>query len=106
MKKLLFVFAFVAVYGISMAIPANNVVIPADETVAIVAEDLNNNVSEDEKDKKATTAKTDAKAEGCSGEKSAKSEGCSGEKHAKSKGCSGEKTAEAKKESSSGAGGK
>lgn len=95
MKKVLFILAFVAVYGVSMAM-SDSAVVTIDETqVTIVADMDDNNVvaleGEKEKEKKAakakskTKAKTDAKAKGCSGEKSTEAKkgcgsSCGGEK--------------------------
>ena len=84
MKKVLFVLAFVAVYGLSMAMNSSTVVIADDAQVTIVADMDDNNVvaleAEKEKEKKATKAKGEAKAK-------AKGEGCSGEKSAAKKEC-------------------
>ena len=107
MKKVLFVLALVAVYGVSMAMTQAPAVTVSDN-VTIVADDTKNDV-EKEKEKKATKseAKAEAKSEakGCGGEKAAKSEGCAGEKSAtKGDGCATKKTAEAK--TSGGCGGK
>lgn len=106
MKKVLFVLAFVAVYGVSMAMSNMDVVAVNDTQVTLVADVDDNNVipeGEKEKEKAKTTeakkapASADAKAEGCSGEKStAKAEGCSGDKS----------TAEAKSDCSSSCSGK
>jgi hypothetical protein len=93
MKKVLFVLAFVAVYGVSMAMTSNTQVVSPDQTVTIVA-DVDNNIDTPEGEKEKKAAKTEAKAEtkseskseGCSGTK-AKSEGCAGEKSAEKKGC-------------------
>jgi hypothetical protein len=98
MKKVLFVLAFVAVYGVSMAMSGSNAVIVDDAQVTIVADMDDNNVvvpeGEKEGKKTATTAKAPAKGEGCSGTKTAaKAEGCSGTKTAaKAEGCSKAKT--------------
>ena len=97
MKKVLFVLALVAAYGVSMAIP--NVVDVQETQVVLVADVISNDVAAPEGDKEgektAVAAKTPAKAEGCSGTKTAaKAEGCSGTKTAaKAKGCSETKTA-------------
>jgi len=92
MKKVLFVFAFVAVYGVSMAISSSPVT-SIDETITVVA-DADDKV-EKEEGKKATKAEakktSEAKAEACS-ESKAKAESCSGTK-AKAEACSGEKSA-------------
>jgi len=94
MKKVLFVLAFVAVYGVSMAMSSNNQAVSFDQTVTIVADvDDIVNTPEGEKEEEKKAAKTEAKAEskakgeGCSGTK-AKSEGCTGEKSAKKSDCS------------------
>ena len=87
MKKVLFVLAFVAVYGVSLAMVQPTEVVSIDEIVVV-----DDNVEkEKEKEAKKTTAKGEKPAEGCSGSK-AKADGCSGSK-AKAEGCSGEKTA-------------
>ncbi len=94
MKKVLFVLAFVAVYGVSMAMTSNTQVVSVDQTISVVA-DVDNSIDtpEGEKEKEKKAAKTEAKAEtkakgeGCSGTK-AKSEGCAGEKSAKKSDCS------------------
>lgn len=97
MKKVLFVLALVAAYGVSMAMSND---IDIQETQVVLVADVNSiDVVAPEGDEKvektAVTAKTPAKAEGCSGAKAeAKAEGCSGSKTAtKSKACSGTKTA-------------
>lgn len=94
MKKVLFVLAFVAVYGVSMAMSGSNVVTVDDTQVTIVA-DMDDNsfdAPEGEKEKEKgktvkakgdTKAKSDAKGEA---KAKAKGEGCSGAK-AKSGGC-------------------
>ncbi|WP_297091054.1 hypothetical protein [uncultured Draconibacterium sp.] len=87
MKKVLFLLAFVAVYGVSLAMTEATVV-AADETVQVVT-DFDQVEKEKKESKKA--AKGEAKAEGCSGTK-AKADGCSGSK-AKADGCAGEKSA-------------
>jgi hypothetical protein len=86
MKKVLFVLAFVAVYGVSLAMVQSTPMVSVDETIVVVDDKV-----EKEEGKKAK-AKGDAKA--CSGSKDAKA--CSGDKAAKSdcaSKCSGEKTA-------------
>ena len=106
MKKLLFVLAFVAVYGISMA-KTTAPVVSTNQTV-VVADEGKDNVEKDKKEAK-TEAKKEAKAEsksaGCGGAtetkaEAAKSHDCGGEakaEAAKSHDCGGEKkTAEAK----------
>ena len=86
MKKVLVVLAFVAVYGVSLAMTQATPMVSVDEIVVV------DNVEKEESKKEAKAkAKGDAKAEGCSGSK-AKADGCSGSK-AKADGCSGEKTA-------------
>lgn len=109
MKKVLFVLALVAVYGVSIAMTQAPVITAENSTIVVV--DDNKNVEKDKKESKAEAKsdakgcsgeKTAAKAEGCSGKKAA---GCSGEKSAKkAEGCDGKKTAEAK--SAGGCGGK
>ena len=89
MKKLLLVFAFVAVYGVSMAMSNSTPVVADDAQVTIVADMDDNTVIAPEgkiekaKDKKAKAKTTDAKAkgEGCS---EAKAAGCA---DAKAKEC-------------------
>ena len=104
MKKVLFVLAFVAVYGVSMAMTSSSVVVADDAQVTIVAamdDIVTAPAIEKEEAKKAEKSKTTAKAKG-----DAKAEGCAGTKsEAKAKGCSGEKTAEAKKDCASACGG-
>ena len=98
MKKVLFVLALVAVYGVSMAM-SNVTTVSIDETV-IVAVDADEKVVKEEGKKAATKTATKGEkpAEGCSGAKAdAKAEG---------KACSGEKTAETKKACGSSCGGK
>ncbi len=98
MKKVLFILAFVAVYGVSMAMTTSTQVTSAEQAVTIVADvdDLVNAPEvEKEEGKKEAKAKsaTKAKGEGCA-ETKAKAEGCSGEKTAKkdcSSSCSGKK---------------
>lgn len=92
MKKVLFVLAFVAMYGISMA-KTQEPVISYNQTV-VVADDEKDKVEKEKKETK-TEAKTEAKAEsksaGCGGEASVKAEAT------KSGGCAGEKKAETNK---------
>lgn len=95
MKKVLLVFALVAVYGVSIAMTGTTVVTVDNLQTTIVA-DVNDNNSaapatekEKEKAKDVKAAKTEAKSEGCG---TAKSEGCSGDKTAAKSGCSGDKT--------------
>jgi hypothetical protein len=97
MKKVLFVLALVAAYGVSMA-TSNTVDI--QETQVVLIADLNSNdvvtpEGDKEGEKTAVAAKTPAKAEGCATAKTAaKAEGCSTAKTAaKAEGCSGTKTA-------------
>lgn len=100
MKKVLFVLALVAAYGVSLAM-TNAPVVTTDSPTIVVADVYDNVEKEDAKAKK--EAKSEAK--GCTGEKSTKSEGCAGEKSAKSgKCCDSKKSAEAK--TSGGCGGK
>ena len=92
MKKVLFVLAFVAVYGVSMSMSTDKVVTVDDAQITIVADmDDNNNVTPEgteEKAKKTKKAKAkakasaDAKGEGC-GETKAKGDGCDGKSEAK-----------------------
>ena len=102
MKKVFLVLAFVAVYGVSMAMTGVNVVTVDNFQTTLVA-DVNDNSTdapaaekEKEKAKEAKAVKTDAKSEGCG---TAKSEGCGGEKSAAKTGCCGDKakTASAEK---------
>lgn len=98
MKKVLFLLAFVAVYGVSLAMTEATVV-TNDEIVQIV-----DNTDKVEKEKEASkkATKSEAKADGCSGtdakaKSAAKADGCSGEKSAEkksdcSKTCGGEKS--------------
>ncbi|WP_319270100.1 hypothetical protein [uncultured Draconibacterium sp.] len=96
MKKVLFLLAFVAVYGVSLAMTEATVV-TNDEIVQVVD---NADKVEKEKEEGKKAAKTEAKGEGCSGADSsakAKADGCSGEKSAEkksdcSKTCGGEKS--------------
>jgi hypothetical protein len=96
MKKVLFVLALVAAYGVSMAM--SNVTDVKETQVVLVADVANNDVvtpeGEKEGEKTAVAAKTPAKAEGCSGAKAeAKAEGCSSSKTAaKAEGCTESKT--------------
>lgn len=97
MKKVLFVFALVAMFGVSMAMSSADMVAVDDAMITIVDVDKNDVTPEGEKEgeKAATPAKGKAKAEGCSGTKvkaEAKADGCSGAKTT---------TAEAKKDCSS-----
>ena len=80
MKKVLVVLAFVAVYGVSLAMTQATPMVSVDEIVVV------DNV-EKEEGKKAAKTKAEKPAEGCSGSK-AKAEGCSGEKTAKKSDCS------------------
>nr|WP_321358201.1 hypothetical protein [uncultured Draconibacterium sp.] len=94
MKKVLFLLAFVAVYGVSLAMTEATVV-TNDEIVQVVD---NANKVEKEKEEGQKAAKAEAKGEGCSDSKAkAKTDGCSGEKSAEkksdcSKTCGGEKS--------------
>lgn len=87
MKKVLFVLALVAAYGVSIAMTGPKTVTIDNAQVTIVADVSDDNVTTPEGDKeKEKTAKakaSKAKGEGCS---SAKAEGCS---DAKAKACSG-----------------
>ena len=84
MKKLFFVLALVAVYGVSMA--ANNTVVTsslnAQTTIVAQADDNQMDAPNIEKEKakesKATASDSKAKTEG-SADAKAKGEGCSGE---------------------------
>ena len=80
MKKVLVVLAFVAVYGVSLAMTQATPMVSVDEIVVV------DNV-EKEEGKKEAKAKGEKPAEGCSGSK-AKADGCSGEKTAKKSDCS------------------
>lgn len=84
MKKLFFVLALVAVYGVSMAMTSGMVSTVDNSKTSIVAVDEKTDKADKEKEAKATTTETKAKGEGCG---TAKSEGCA---TAKSAGC-GEK---------------
>ena len=80
MKKLLCVFAFVAVYGVSMAMTGTTV-LTIDNVQQTVVADLNNDVilaPEGEKKEEKKAAKAEAKTETKS-KADAKSEGCAGE---------------------------
>ena len=108
MKKLLFVLAFVAVYGVSIA-KTQSPVVTFNQTVVVADEGKDTVKEEKEKKEAKAEAKTETKAEkksaGCGGEKEVKAEGakshdCGGEKKAE-----GTKTAEAKT-SGGGCGGK
>ncbi len=95
MKKVLLVLAFVAVYGVSMAVSISAPVVTVDETATIVVVDA------DDKDEK-KDAKKATRAEGCSESKGeAKGKACS---DSKEKSCTGEKAA--KKDCSSSCSGK
>lgn len=82
MKKLLFVFAFVAVYGVSMAMTGTTV-LTIDNVQQTIVADLNNDVilaPEGEKKEEKKAAKAEAKTETKSkADAKAKSEGCAGE---------------------------
>ncbi|QIA09446.1 hypothetical protein [Draconibacterium halophilum] len=96
MKKVLFLLAFVAVYGVSLAMTEATVV-TNDEIVQVV-DNADKVEKETEEGKKATKSEAKAKGEGCSDSKAkAKADGCSGEKSAEKKGdcsktCGGEKS--------------
>ena len=83
MKKVLFVLAFVAVYGVSMAMSSSSVVTISEDAQVIMIADLDdNNVvtpEEGDKDKKKgkTKTKSDAKSKDC-GDSKAKSKDCDG----------------------------
>jgi len=79
MKKVLIVLAFVAVYGVSLAMTQATMV-SVDETIVVVDDKV-----EKEEGKKA------AKAKGCSGSKADAK--CCSDKKADAKCCSGEKSA-------------
>lgn len=83
MKKVFLLFAFVAVYGVSMAMSGSSVNAVDNSQVTVVTDMYDNNVvaPETEKAKEAKAAKSEAKSEGCA---TAKSEGCG---TAKSAGC-------------------
>ena len=99
MKKVLLVIALVAAYGVSIAMSNATVVTVDDTQVTIVADDENSPKVEKGKTKKATKAKSEAKADGCSGTKTkssadskAKADGCSGKaKSDCSSSCKGDK---------------
>ncbi|MEN8117838.1 MAG: hypothetical protein ABFS16_12705 [Bacteroidota bacterium] len=85
MKKVLLVLALVAAYGVSLAV-TNISVETVKETVTIVADVNDNNVTPDkEEDKK---AKAESKSKGCADSKT-ESKGCSGDKTAKADDCEG-----------------
>ena len=98
MKKVLFVLAFVAVYGVSMAITSSSVVTIADDAQVTFVADLDDNTvvtpeegNKDKEKKAKSKSKSDAKSKGCDDSKT-KSSGCDGK--AKSKcgsGCGGDK---------------
>jgi len=94
MKKLLFVLAFVAVYGVSMA-KTQAPVVAVNQTVVVADEGKDNVEKEKEKKEAKSEAKTEAKAEkkttGCGGTTEVKAEA------KKSHDCGGEKKAEATK---------
>ncbi|WP_163322084.1 MULTISPECIES: hypothetical protein [Draconibacterium] len=97
MKKVLFLLAFVAVYGVSLAMTEATVV-TNDEIVQVV--DNAEKVEKEKKEDAKKAAKSEAKGEGCSGGEAkakAKADGCGGEKSAEkksdcSKTCGGEKS--------------
>lgn len=100
MKKLLFVLAIIAVYGLSVTSVKAGVVVSEKATVTVVADDSNPGTllddpkkAEVKKETPCSGAKADAKAEGA-GCGEAKAAGCAGAKgegcpHAKA--CAGEK---------------
>ena len=90
MKKVLFIFALVLTYAVSVSTASANVITVDDVKTTVVADD--GDKVEGDKEKEAKATKADGKAKGCSGSE-AKAEGCSG-KTAKAEGCSG-KTAKA-----------
>lgn len=102
MKKLLFVLAFVAVYGVSMA-KTNAPVVVFNQTVVVADEGKNSVEKEKEKKEAKSEAKTETKAEtksaGCGGDKEVKADG------AKSSGCAGDKKADGAKTSEAKSGG-
>ncbi len=81
MKKVFLLLAFVAVYGISMAMSGTSVVVAVDSQVAFETEIVDNNVAAPEGEKEKAKEAKAAKGEGCA---TAKSEGCS---TAKAAGC-------------------
>lgn len=81
MKKVLFVLAFVAIYGVSLAM-TQSTTISVEETIVVVDDKV-------EKEEKKAKATSEAKGEGCS---ESKAKACSGEK-AKSD-CSSKKSAD------------
>ncbi len=99
MKKVLIVLAFVAVYGVSLAMTQATPMVSVDEIVVV-----DDNVEKEEGKKAAKTkAKGEKPAEGCSGAK-ADAKACS-ETATKKAACSGEKST-AKKACGSSCGGK
>lgn len=93
MKKVLFVLAFITVYGVSLAMTETTVV-SVDETIVVV-----DNVEKEKEEKDKKVKKDCTKTKECSGEKAAKSD-CT-------KSCTdGKKTAEAKKNCSKSCDGK
>ena len=96
MKKVLLVLALVVAYGITIAAFNTYVLVVDEQKVTVVADD-NSPEKEKKETKKAEAAKSDAKAEGCSG-KEAKKADCASS-------CEGKKTAEAKKDCASSCGG-
>jgi len=73
MKKLFFVLALVAVYGVSLAMSSAMVITVDNLKASIVAVDEKTDKADKEKEAKAATTETKAKGEGCG---SAKSAGC------------------------------
>lgn len=93
MKKLLFVLALVAVYGVSMAMSSSHFTsIDKTTKVTVVADaDEKTPTAEKEKAEKATTkalaAKGEAKADGCGEAKAKEKSGGCAETKAKTEGC-------------------
>lgn len=83
MKKVLFVLAFVAVYGVSMAMSNSSVLPIAEDAQVILVTDMDDNIvvtsEEGDKDKKKGKSKTksDAKSKDC-GDSKTKSKDCDG----------------------------
>ncbi len=93
MKKVLFILALVAAYGVSVSTASAKVLKVEKAQITVVADtyDSVKDAPEGEKEKAKTKEAKAAKSEGCSGTKAkAKSEGCAGTK-AKSEGCASKK---------------
>ena len=100
MKKVFLLFAFVSVYGVSMAMSSSSAVSVNNMQTTIVAGMNDNNVvapdAEKEKEKAKGTETKAAKSEGCG---TAKSEGCGGTEKS---GCCGDKAKSASTEKKEG----